>query len=227
MDKNLLSAISIPELKLRISIGEKNLGKVKNKTTTWAKLISKMSEPLVDVQHTLPQYLNLSKERQAELKNVGFFVGGHCDGGVRRIGSIQERWVVTLDVDECTMAHVFDLKSGASELSEYEFFVYSTRKHTPEKPRLRIILPLEKPCEAEAYHALSRILAEKFDVTMESIDPVSYRITQLMYWPSVCKEADFLTFRNSGRLIVPEVNVTTVTTMLPAKNLKTRKRKRG
>lgn len=204
MHNNRTEAVTIPQLKLRISIGDKNLGKAKNKTATWAQLISKMSEPMVDIRHTLPQYLNLSKERQAELKNQGWFVGGHCDEGIRQIGKIKERWVVTLDVDECSQAHVFDMECGLMELSKYEFFAYSTRKHTPEKPRLRVIIPLDSPCEAEAYHALSRILAEKFDVSMESIDPVSYRVTQLMYWPSVCKDADFYVFHNSGEVCSPE-----------------------
>lgn len=204
MDMKLIPGLIDRDIKLRISVGEKNLGKVTNKTTTWTKLVHKMSTPLVDVQHTLPQYLALSKERQAELKNVGFFVGGHCDNGIRRIGNIKERWVVTLDVDECSTAHVFDLECGMTDLSEYEFFVYSTRKHTSEKPRLRIIVPLNKPVDAEEYHALSRILAEKFDDTMESIDPVSYRVTQLMYWPSVCKDADFYTYHNRANYADPQ-----------------------
>ena len=189
--------------KLRISIGDKNLGKVLNKNTTWGKLIEKMASPLVDVQHTLEQYLKLSVDRQGELKNVGFFVGGHCDNGVRRIDSVKERYVITLDVDACTPGHVDDLTWGMTDLSKYEFFVYSTRKHTSKNPRIRIIIPLEKPCDAEAYHALTRIVAEKFDSTMESVDPVSYRATQLMYWPSVCKDAEFLTFHNPGELLNP------------------------
>lgn len=191
-------------MKLRISIGNKNLGKVSNKTTTWAKLISKVSEPQIDQQHTLAQYLNLSVARQGELKNVGFFVGGHCDGGVRRIGSIKDRWLITLDVDQCNPGHVLDIEMGLSEISGYEFYVYSTRKHTPDKPRLRIIFPLSKPCDAEAYHALSRIVAEKLDVSMESVDPVSYRATQLMYWPSVCKGAEFYTHHNIGEVLNPD-----------------------
>lgn len=188
-------------LKLRISIGEKNLGKVSNKTTTWAKMIGRMSTPLVDVRHNLEQYLKLDLNRQSRLKNVGFFVSGHCDGGVRRVGSIKERWLITLDIDECNPGHVFDIQAGMTELSGYEFFVYSTRKHTAEKPRIRIIIPLAEPCDADSYHALARIVAEKFDVTMESIDPVSYRATQLMYWPSVCKDAEFFTFHNRGEIL--------------------------
>lgn len=190
--------------KIRISTGGKNLGKVSNKSTTWSKLIGKMAQPQLDLHHTLPQYLELTVARQGELKNVGFFVGGHCDNGVRRIETIRERWLVTLDVDACTPAHVFDLVTGMSDLSQYEFFVYSTRKHTQEKPRIRVIIPLAVACEAEAYHALSRILAEKLDVTMESVDPVSYRVTQLMYWPSVCKDAEFFTYHNEGELVVPD-----------------------
>lgn len=192
------------DLKLRISVGHKNLGKVTNKTVTWSALVKKMSDPLIDVQHTLPQYLKLSVDEQSKLKNVGFFVGGQCDDGVRRISTMHERYLVTLDIDACNSGHLFDLEAGFTDLSEFEFFCYSTRKHTASKPRLRIILPLAEPCDGEAYHALSRIMAEMFDVTMESVDPVSYRLTQLMYWPSVCKDADFYTFHNKGALANPQ-----------------------
>lgn len=197
------TAADLRDHKLKISVGERNLGKVSNKATTWGNLLDKMSTPMIDVHHTLKQYLALPKAEQDKLKNVGFFVGGQCDNGVRRIDSIKERWVVTLDVDACTSAQVFDLEAGDTDLAGYEFFVYSTRKHTKDKPRLRIILPLARACEAEAYHALSRILAEKFDASMESIDPVSYRVTQLMYWPSVCAGADFFTFHNPGKMVEP------------------------
>lgn len=203
MDSNKMHQIMVADKKLRISIGDKNLGKVKNKSATWGKLIEKMSQPQVDLNHTLEQYLKLSVERQGELKNVGFFVGGHCDNGVRRIGSVKERWVVTLDVDECGPGHLMDIEMENTALTPYEFFVYSTRKHTFAKPRIRIIIPLAKACEAEAYHALSRILGEKFDHTMESLDPVSYRVTQLMYWPSVCKDAEFYTYHNRGEMVEP------------------------
>lgn len=190
--------------KLRISTGGKNLGKVKNKTATWGQLVTKISVPLVDINYTLPQYLQLSVAKQSDIKNVGYFVGGHCDNGVRQIGSLKDRWLITLDVDACNPGHVFDMENGDTELTPFEFFVYSTRKHTSSNPRLRIIIPLEKPIDAEAYHALSRIVAEMFDVTMESIDPVSFRATQLMYWPSICKEATFYTFHNRGDLMVAE-----------------------
>jgi len=200
---NKSAALDAASHKIRFSIGEKNLGKVTNKSATWSKLVARMSEPLVDIRHTLEQYLKLDVNRQSQLKNVGFFVGGHCDKGVRRVGSIKERWLITLDVDECNPGHVFDLEAGMTGLTDFEFFVYSTRKHTTEKPRIRIIIPLAEPCDADSYHALTRIVGERFDPTMESIDPVSYRATQLMYWPSVCKDAEFFTFHNRGALLKP------------------------
>ncbi len=189
--------------KLRISVGHKNLGRVKNKTVTWTQLLQAASTPQHDVQYTLEQYKNLSLTMQSELKNVGFFVGGHCDDGVRRITNVRERWVLTLDVDECSPAHVADIEWGLSGISDFEFYSYSTRKHTRENPRLRILIPLARPVDAEAYHALSRIVGEMFDVTMKAIDPVSFRATQLMYWPSVCKDAEFFSFHNPGILLDP------------------------
>lgn len=193
------------EHRIKISTGSTNLGKVQNKTVKWSTLVEKLSNPLIDLQHTLTDYLALPLSEQSSIKNVGFFVGGQCDKGIRKIGHIQERWLVCLDIDESTPELLDILDWEESKLAGYEFFSYSTRKHTFESPRLRIVIPLSKPVEADAYHALARICGEMLKPDMEGIDPVSYRVTQLMYYPSVCKGADFYKNHNQGELMDPEV----------------------
>ena len=191
-------------LRLKIAVGEKHLGKVKNKTVTWGALVNKFQTPQIDQQHTLPQYLALSKDRQNDLKNVGYFVGGHCDNGTRNNGSVKTRSVITLDADALTPAQMFDLKAGFSEYQAYEFLLHTTRKHCNEAPRARLIFPLTKECTAEQYEAVARILGSLFDHTMECFDPVGFRVTQLMFWASVCKDAEYTVIHNPGQLIDPD-----------------------
>ncbi|MET0407060.1 MAG: hypothetical protein ABW006_01695, partial [Hyphomicrobium sp.] len=190
--------------KLRISVGEGSLGKVKNKSVKWGEIKEKLLSPVLDNQHTMKQYLALPKERQDELKNVGFMVGGWCNNGHRLAANIEERHLMILDVDTATKDQLVQLDLGWHGLSGYEYFVYSTRKHTNDKPRLRVLVPLSKPVSADKYVPLARILAEKFDPTMESVDPVSFRIAQLMYWPSVCKGAPYFTDAGAGELMDPD-----------------------
>ncbi len=189
------------EISLRIAIGnDAHLGKVKNKTLTWGDLRERCFTPVIG-QETLREYLELPKPEQDRLKNVGFFLGGPCDDNYRKAANIHERCLVVLDIDTATFDLLDKIEMGLTALSDFEFFAYSTRKHTAIKPRLRVVILLEKPISVEKFVAASRILASKLDPTMDAVDDVSFRIAQLMYWPSHCRDADFFTHHNEGRAV--------------------------
>lgn len=192
---------------LAVAFGRKNLGIVKNKTLTWGELVEKLSEPAIG-NETLKEYLALPRKTQDEIKNVGFFIGAHCDDGKRKATAIHKRSLVTFDIDEGTPALLDNLEVGLSDLCKYEFFIYSTRKHTAAKPRVRVVIPLAEPVDAEAYEATARILASQLDTTvtasMDAVDDVSFRLAQMMFLPSHCRGADWFTLHNRGRLAVAE-----------------------
>lgn len=52
------------------------------------------------------------------------------------------------------------------------YCVYSTRKHMPAAPRLRIIFPLDRTCTADEYEPLARKMAEH--IGMELADQTTF-----------------------------------------------------
>jgi hypothetical protein len=145
--------------KLRLSTGTGDLGKVKNLQWTWGELRERLSKPVVDQVHTLAEYVNLPDVEQNRLKNVGFFVGGHCIDGKRSSHSVPIRSIVNIDVDEPTPELIEQLRTGTTPIGKFEWFAHTTRKHRPEKPRWRLVLPLAQELLAEHYQVLSRIMA--------------------------------------------------------------------
>lgn len=197
------------DLKLRIAtIQRGDRGHAENKKVSWKRLRERLSEPEVDKKYTLEQYLSLSIDKQNRLKDVGSFVGGPFRDGLRKGTSLIERSIVTLDIDSAQAEQIRHLKNGTSDACFYEFFGSTTRKHTKKKPRWRLVFPLTRPLSIEEYAPLSRILASSLFPTvgesMDAVDDVSYRPAQVMYWPSVCKDALFESIHNPGKLLDPD-----------------------
>lgn len=183
-----------------------NLGLVENKTSTWVKLRARLAKPMVDTKTTYAEYCALKATEAGPLKKAaGFWLGGPCKNGERNLESVIERTVLCLDIDEVHPASIALLQMGMGNIAGYEWFAHTTRKHCAEKPRWRVILPLLNPIEPRKFDALCRIIASQvFEDETESIDAVddvSFRVAQMMYWPSVCSDGEFDTIYNPGDLI--------------------------
>lgn len=193
---------------LRIAVGGHNLGKAKNKKMTWPLLIEKLATPSVDQVHTMKAYLAAPAETQLRLKNVGWFVGGPSDTDQRNARSITTRYLLALDIDDAKPHQIEYLLDGFSEVSDYEFFGHTTRKHTDKKPRWRVVFPLARPVAPDVFAAASRVLASKVfrteEESMDAVDDVSFRIAQVMYWPSINRDGKFDTLHNKGKLLDAE-----------------------
>lgn len=193
---------------LRIAVGGNNLGKAKNKKLSWAALIERLAKPSVDQVHTMKQYLAAPVETQLRLKNVGWFVGGPSDTEQRNARSITSRCLLALDIDDAKPGQMEYLLEGMSEVCDYEWFAHTTRKHTAAKPRWRVVFPLANPVGPDVFAAASRVLASKVlrseEESMDAIDDVSFRIAQVMYWPSMNRDGAFETVHNTGKLLDAE-----------------------
>lgn len=95
--------------------------------------------------------------------------------------------IVTLDFDYCTPEFVEQVLAGQI-LPEYTVMAHSTRSHTPEKPRLRIVVFLKGRVARDQYQAASRIIAKMVDPEMAMVDKVSFRPAQMMYMPTVSSD---------------------------------------
>ena len=151
----------------------------KNKRTRWSVLLKKLSESF-QTHETHAAYMKLSKDRQDQIKDIGGFVGGHLQGGHRKTGSVAARQIVTLDADFAPPDLAGEIRDSFA--LECAWALYSTHKHTPEKPRLRLIVPLDREVSADEYEAIARKVAEK--VGIDWFDDSTYQATRLMYWPS-------------------------------------------
>jgi hypothetical protein len=188
--------------RIRLAKGTaRSLGKVKNQAIAWDQVCEMLGD-VVRSGEKFKEYEKMSADERNKLKGSnGWLLGGHCDGGHRSKDSIEERDVLTFDLDDATQGHLDDLRQGVSPISRFEFFWHTTRSHTADSPRIRIFVPLTEPIPASQYDAIARIFAHKIDPTMDAIDPVSFRVAQLMYLPTASKDGEFLSDRNRGELL--------------------------
>ncbi|MBR2699499.1 MAG: virulence-associated protein E [Clostridia bacterium] len=154
----------------------------------WGELVARLKTPQKGTE-THDAYLRMPKPQQDKLKDVGGFLGGTLRGGRRKIANVAGRDLITLDLDaipaDGTEGVLFDV-----DLLGCAACVYSTRKHDPDHPRLRVILPLTRTATAEEYEPLARKVAEKLG--LEKADPTCFRPNQMMYWPNVSMDSEYI-----------------------------------
>ena len=143
---------------LNIARGKGYSGKVRNLTLTWEELHEWFATPF-RTQEPLAYLEALSPAEQTRLKSVkGFWFAAYCHNGLRKAETILERSAMVLDVDYATIELMDALKLGLSGVDHLEWIGHSTRRHRPEKPRVRLIFPLRDPLRPNEYTAAARIL---------------------------------------------------------------------
>jgi putative DNA primase/helicase len=156
----------------------------KNKEFQWADLVTKLSTTHRTAE-TYSEYTTSKKPRQDEIKDIGGFVGGYLTGGRRKAGSVMHRQLITLDIDagQPGLWDDFTLMYGCAAV------IYSTHKHTLETPRIRLIIPLDRPVMPDEYVAIGRRIAGEMGIEM--FDNTGFQPERLMYWPSTSKDGVF------------------------------------
>lgn len=172
--------------KLPLSVGKSRTEKQwKNRQLSWSQILKKLESP-VRTAETYGEYMKMTKSRQDQIKDVGGFIGGSLKDGRRKAENVVERQLITLDADFAPEYLLDDMEL----LTDYNYAVYSTHKHSPEKPRLRILIPLTRPVTPDEYEAVSRKLAE--DIGIDYFDDTTYQASRLMYWPSVASDGEYV-----------------------------------
>lgn len=154
-----------------------------------SELFEKLKTPLRG-KETLSVYMGMKKAQQDDLKDVGGFVGGSLMGR-RKKNNVKNRDVLTLDLDNCPPGGTAEILRRIGSLGMC-FCVYSTRKHSPAAPRLRIIVPTDRTMTADEYEPIARNLAELIQPEMHWFDPTTFQAERLMYWPSCCVDSEFV-----------------------------------
>ena len=156
--------------------------------TSIGELWERLKTPLRGAEK-LVDYLRLPKGTQDDKKDCGGFVAGRLAGGRRKKNAVQSREIVTLDMDTIQPYGTGALLTKL-RLLNCGFCVYSTRKHTEIKPRLRVLIPLDRAVNADEYEAIARKAAEIIGI--EQCDPSTFEAHRLMYWPSCCADTVYV-----------------------------------
>ena len=181
-----------------ISIGNSRMDKKYNGLEiSYGVFISRLSKTKYTAE-TMAQFKKLSKGKQDDIKDVGGFVLGKLKGGRRKKDCVIFRSAITLDMDYGTPGILDELEL----FFDMKMVVYSTHKHTPEKPRLRVIIFLTRDVTPDEYGAVSRMLAS--DIGIELFDDSTYEPSRMMYWPSTSSDGEYVFREIDGALVDPD-----------------------
>lgn len=156
----------------------------KNTKARWSKLVAKLSEA-TRTNETYSQFMHANKSDQSKIKDVGGFVGGFLDKGLRRKSSVAHKQLIALDIDYSYSDFWWDF----TVLYGCAAVIHSTHKSCPEKPRHRLIIPLSREVTVEEYQAIARRIAG--DINIEIFDQSTFEPERLMFWPSVSKDSEY------------------------------------
>lgn len=157
-------------------------------TLFWSELVEKLKTPIRGTE-TLAEYLKLPKAQQDDLKDVGGFVGGTLIGGRRKASTVASRDIITLDLDNIPAGGTADVLRRLDGLG-CAYVTYSTRKHEEARPRLRALVPTDRPVPADEYEPIARKLAQLIGIDLA--DPTTFEVHRLMYWPSCCSDSTYV-----------------------------------
>ena len=71
----------------------------------------------------------------------------------------------------------------------FKMLIYTTHKHSTEKERFRIVIPLNRNVNNLEYEALGRMVASIIGI--DNFDDTTYDYSRLMYFPSTSKDGEF------------------------------------
>lgn len=171
----------------------------------WSQLVSRLSKTN-RTGETIEEYKRMSKADQDRIKDVGGFVGGVLSGGRRTADAVKWRHVVTLDADfpaDTPLWDEYELMVGKAGL------IYSTHKHEPTAPRLRLVIPLSRAVNPDEYQAVSRRIAGWLGI--DQFDDTTYQAHRLMYWPSTSRNGEFVFQYLDGEWVDPDEILATYT----------------
>ncbi len=177
----------------RISTGPSRLStRLKRRKVSWTKLASKLQQ-YHQIDHTYEQYMKFDRERQAQLKDCGYYIGGWFKGSKRLQSEMTRRSLITLDADHLDS---WDIDAVIDAYANHEFVAHSTMKHSSESPRLRIVFPLHQDIKPNQYEPVARQLAAMLG--MDCFDDTTFQPARIMFWPAVASDGEIWKHHNEG-----------------------------
>ena len=172
--------------------------KWRNATITWENLRERLSHPL-RTGETVEEYHRMKSAGRSMAKDKGGFVAGELRDGVRKASNVVVRSMLTMDVDRAKPSFLDEYEA----LSPYATLIYSTHSHRPEAPRLRLVVPLTRDITPDEYQAITRLFAAEHGI--EQFDPCSFIPSQLMFWPTVSSDGEYIFTEVEGSPLDPDL----------------------
>jgi len=166
---------------VKLHRGQGNLGRVDGEDLwDFAALMRFVSEPVAaSIVHA--DYLATGKDaRNALKKRDPFVLFGDCKDGTRDDAHLLTRSVATLDIDTDAGGLYGRLARQEAPCAPFAYAWHTTRSHTEESPRVRILVPLSGDVTPDEYRRLVPVLAAMFGA---AIDPASVKPSQMMFCP--------------------------------------------
>ncbi|MGN1179975.1 MAG: VapE domain-containing protein, partial [Suilimivivens sp.] len=183
---------------MKIAYGNSRMEKKwKNNEISWDDFCKRVSTTQTTTE-TVDEYRKMSKPQQDSIKDVGGFVAGHLKAGRRKNGTVLCRSMLTLDMDHGSA----DILDELDMFNSHKMCIYSTHKHTPEAPRLRLIMPLKRDVSEDEYPAVARKVAQ--EIGMDMFDDTTYQPHRLMYWPSTSSNGEYIYRVMDGDIVDPD-----------------------
>lgn len=177
----------------------------KQTVLTVSELYTRLSTPVRGAE-TMQEYLHMNKAQQDALKDVGGFVGSALNGPRRKANNVIGRDIITLDFDNVPGWQTEQIIEKMDEL-KCSYCIYSTRKHVPSAPRLRIVIPFDRTVTPDEYEPCARRVAAHIGIGMA--DPTTFETCRLMYWPSCCSDSVYVFKTNDAPFIAADFLLST------------------
>lgn len=140
-------------------------GKVRQlDVANFAELVDRYFDKPVCLPHTRAEWAAMTEDQQKVAKDCSFVCSCSFKPGTsqRNNGNADLLQSVNFDIDEADIARDFASAPRALEdvLWPYSFIAYFTASSTPEKPRLRITVPVE-PCDPSNHKLAAHYLCRR------------------------------------------------------------------
>lgn len=168
-----------------------------NQQVTFDELCERLSHT-ARTPETVEEYPKLPKAERDRAKDKGGFVGGKLKGGRRKRDTVEGRSMLTQDADHAGIGFI----DSYEMLCPYASCLYTTHGHTPEAPRVRVVVPLTRDVTPDEYAAISRLFAAEWGI--DQFDECSHRPHQLMYWPTTPTDGEYVFKRCDGEWLDPD-----------------------
>lgn len=183
---------------LTVSLGKNRRAKSWNVDyPSWEEFAARL-QVFEEKEVTPEEYHKMTPMQKADVKDGPAFVGGFIKGNRRTKDSVESRSLITLDADSIKSLDDF-LFDAEMFLADLNYVMYSTLSHRPNRPRLRIVIPMDQEVDADKHEAVARKVAGLIGI--EYFDRTTFDVNRLMYLPTKLKGADTLFMRGEGQVL--------------------------